>query len=140
MTPSPRTLVPARSVTRAALVVAALVASVPLASCGELEPISFTRRPSTTIEGGLAGSIDPDLLPETTLPTMRPARYTVQPGDSIGSIATTFGLTIDSLLAANNMDDPNRLEAGTVLNIPGPNATTPPPWLQRENRDSSRGR
>jgi hypothetical protein len=140
MTPRLRSFVPARSGGRAALVVLALVVSVPLASCGELEPISFTRRPSTTIEGGIVGGIDPDLLPETTLPSMRPARYTVQPGDSIGGIATRFGLTIDSLLAANNMDDPNRLEAGTVLNIPGPNATTPPPWLQRENRDSTRGR
>ncbi len=106
-------------------------------ACGQLEPVSFTRRPTTTVE---RQELPEELLPTADLPSLRPARYEVQPGDTIGSIATKFGLTIDSLLVANELTDPNRLEAGTVLRIPGPNTTTPPPWLQRENRDSRRGR
>lgn len=110
-----------------------------LAGCGNLEPVEFTRRSTSTVDRDDLG-IDLDLPPTTTLPSMRPARYEVQPGDSLGSIATKFGLTIDSLLIANDMQNPNALEAGTILNIPGPNATTPPPWRQRENLDSTRGR
>lgn len=129
---------PVRPTVRAAMVLAVVAGTAMFAGCGDIEAFEFTRRSTTTVDRGELG-VDLD-LPTTTLPSMRPARYEVQPGDSLGSIATRFGLTIDSLLAANGLDNPNALEAGTILNIPGPNATTPPPWRQRENRDSTRGR
>jgi hypothetical protein len=106
---------------------AALV--VLLAGCGDLEPVSWTR-PSTTLverDDPFAG-VAPEAPDEITI---RQARYTVQPGDSLSSIATKFGLTIDALMIANNIPDPNLIEEGMVIRIPGPNQTTPPPWLQR---------
>ncbi len=44
--------------------------------------------------------------------------YTVQRGDTLGEIATQFGVTLDDLVKANNIADINRIEVGTVLIIP----------------------
>lgn len=45
--------------------------------------------------------------------------YIVQPGDSLYSIAARFSVTIEALMAANNISDPNQLAAGQQLVIPG---------------------
>lgn len=44
--------------------------------------------------------------------------YTVQRGDILGFIARDFGVSVDELMAANGIDDPNQIEAGQVLVIP----------------------
>ncbi len=118
-----------RPAARAGLVALVAAAVLLVVGCGELQPVEWTRA-STTTE-----PVDPDLQ-TTTVPgggtrgEPRRARYTVQPGDSLSSIATRFGVTQEALMTANRIDDPNRLEAGTELRIPGPNATVVPPWLQ----------
>lgn len=45
--------------------------------------------------------------------------YIVQPGDSLYSIAARFSISLDELLAANGITDPNTLAAGQQLIIPG---------------------
>jgi len=45
--------------------------------------------------------------------------YVVQSGDSLYSIAARFSITIDDLLAANGIVDPNQLAVGQQLIIPG---------------------
>jgi len=45
--------------------------------------------------------------------------YIVQPGDSLYSIAARFSITIDDLLAANGITNPNQLAVGQQLVIPG---------------------
>jgi murein DD-endopeptidase MepM/ murein hydrolase activator NlpD len=47
------------------------------------------------------------------------ATYTVQPGDTLGQIATRFGVPVEALAAANNIEDINVLDVGQVLVIPG---------------------
>jgi LysM repeat protein len=44
--------------------------------------------------------------------------YTVQPGDTLFSIATKFNVTIDALMQANSITDPTALQANQVLVIP----------------------
>ena len=44
--------------------------------------------------------------------------YTVQLGDSIGIIASDFGLRVDTVVWANNLRNPNSLSIGQVLKIP----------------------
>lgn len=44
--------------------------------------------------------------------------YVVQPGDTLYSIAVRFGVSLDALIEANGIQDPNDLQAGQVLVIP----------------------
>jgi LysM repeat protein len=46
-------------------------------------------------------------------------RYLVRPGDTLSGIAAALGLDQDSLVAANGLHDPNRIIAGTRLDLPG---------------------
>ena len=45
--------------------------------------------------------------------------YIVQPGDSLSSIAVFFSISLTDLMSANNITDPNQLDAGQQLVIPG---------------------
>lgn len=51
--------------------------------------------------------------------------YTVAPGDTLGAIATQFGVPLDALIAANAIDDPNRIRVGQVLVIPNADGSLP---------------
>ncbi|MFO7323437.1 MAG: LysM peptidoglycan-binding domain-containing protein [Chloroflexota bacterium] len=46
--------------------------------------------------------------------------YTVQAGDTLMRIAQRFNTTIDAIVAANNLSNPNRLDIGQQLVIPPP--------------------
>jgi murein DD-endopeptidase MepM/ murein hydrolase activator NlpD len=68
-------------------------------------------------------------LTPTWTPSPTPRTYTVRAGDTFGSIAAKFGITVDELIRANPNVDPNALPIGQVLVIP-PHAAgseTPPP-------------
>lgn len=45
--------------------------------------------------------------------------YIVQSGDTLGVIALRFGISVQDLIAANNISDPNQIAIGTQLIIPG---------------------
>ena len=49
-------------------------------------------------------------------------QYTVQAGDTFGSIAQGYGISLEALIQANPSVDPNLVSVGTVLNIPPVNA------------------
>ncbi len=46
--------------------------------------------------------------------------YTVQPNDSLGLISRRFNVDLQSLIDANQLDNPDVLEVGQVLRIPPP--------------------
>ncbi|MCB0084488.1 MAG: LysM peptidoglycan-binding domain-containing protein, partial [Caldilineaceae bacterium] len=50
------------------------------------------------------------------------SEYVVEPGDSLGSIANKFDLSLADLLAANFIADPDSLAVGQHLTIPQPTA------------------
>jgi LysM repeat protein len=44
----------------------------------------------------------------------------VQPGDNLTRIARQFGVSVEALIAANGLANPDRLRPGDVLIIPAP--------------------
>jgi LysM repeat protein len=50
--------------------------------------------------------------------TPTPFLYTVKSGDTLGQIAERFGITVEELIAVNNLADPDWLEPGMQLVIP----------------------
>jgi LysM repeat protein len=59
----------------------------------------------------------------TPIPAV-PYEYVIQAGDTLGAIAQRFGVSVDVLIAANTLRDPNNLIQGQVLFIPGYQGTT----------------
>lgn len=53
------------------------------------------------------------------LPTAAPVTYVVKTGDTLSGIADMFGVTVDDIVRVNNIADPNALQVGQVLTIPG---------------------
>lgn len=60
------------------------------------------------------------LGPDATPPPRAPQTYTVQEGESAWAIAATHGITLDALLAANDLVRPAILQPGDTLIIPRP--------------------
>jgi LysM repeat protein len=54
----------------------------------------------------------------------QPLTYVVQSGDVMGTIAAQFGVTVDAIVEANSLDDPNFISVGQELIIPPPEAET----------------
>lgn len=48
-------------------------------------------------------------------PATEPYTYTVQPGDSLMAIAARAGITVETLLWANDIEDPDTISVGTEL-------------------------
>jgi LysM repeat protein len=64
-----------------------------------------------------------EALEEQVTPVIR--EYRVQTGDTLGAIASRFGLSIELLMEANNISDPNRVDVGQLLIIPIRETATP---------------
>lgn len=45
-------------------------------------------------------------------------QYTVQAGDTLASIARSYGVTLDALMQANGLTNPDLISVGVLLNIP----------------------
>jgi len=62
--------------------------------------------------------------PSPTVPAPMPPSevitYTIQAGDTLSGIAAEFGVTVDAIAEANDIEDPSLIRVGQVLVIPGP--------------------
>ena len=78
-------------------------------------------------------SAPPTITPtETSIPTETPTPstviYVVQAGDTLGMIAFNFGVSMESIMRANDLDDPSLVWVGQELIIPlGDEEPTEPP-------------
>jgi LysM repeat protein len=70
-------------------------------------------------------SAEASLLPAEPSPTV----HIVQNGETLGSIAQQYGVSVDDLMAANGLGDPNVLSVGQTLVIPLEGVTTAAPVL-----------
>jgi LasA protease len=57
--------------------------------------------------------------PNATRPPLDiPAEHTVQSGETLSAIAARYNVTLDAIMAANSLDNPNILSVGQVLRLP----------------------
>jgi murein DD-endopeptidase MepM/ murein hydrolase activator NlpD len=80
---------------------------------------SFRLQP-TRLPGSALLTPTPNLA--NVIPTARSEaeQYVVQYGDTLGTIAMAYGVSVEAVIAANNLANPNLLEVGQVLVIPVP--------------------
>jgi predicted chitinase/LysM repeat protein len=52
-------------------------------------------------------------------------RYTVQPGDTLSGIASRYGTSVGAIAQANGISNPNLIQVGQQLTIPGGSAPSP---------------
>jgi LysM repeat protein len=98
-------------------------------------PIATPQTVPANAGGNSAGSsVVPTAVPLSTLvstvmPTAaaRATQYTVKEGDTLSSIARDFGLSVNQLLAANNLANGDLLSIGQRLIIPGADGSLPAP-------------
>ena len=88
-----------------------------LGACGG-DDGPFVITPSPTVSG-------PTQTPVTGTPTATPSEceptdYEVRDGDTIAALADTFGVTIDAIVEASDLEDPDVLAIGDPLTIPCP--------------------
>ncbi len=53
------------------------------------------------------------------VPPVEPLRYRVAPGDTLFQLAQIFNTTVTAIVQTNQIPDPNRIQVGTILTIPG---------------------
>jgi len=79
---------------------------------------SVLEPPSTPAsgDGSTAAPGSGEAPPEET--SVEPTNYTVQPGDTLGSVATRFDVSLDDLMQANGITNPDYVQVGQELLIP----------------------
>lgn len=67
----------------------------------------------------IPGLSAPDSSSEVVNPLVAstPTTHIIQPGETLGGIAKTYGITLDELIQANNITNPNRILRGQALTI-----------------------
>ncbi len=88
-------------------------------------PTPFGPIPTAAVINGTAVPVNfasPTPDPPHDLPGIRnePEMYIVQPGDTLLQIARLYNLTVEQIIAANDLANPDYLEVGQVLQIPAP--------------------
>lgn len=60
-------------------------------------------------------------------PVFADTSYTVQPGDTLTKIAARFNVTVEAIVQANRLANPNAIRVGQTLTIPEGQPAPPPP-------------
>ena len=111
----------AKSVTTTILL---LLLAVLLAACSQP-----TIEPGPTVDlSGKPTSVPTPAPKPPVIETPVPVVYEVQPGDTLAAIAAKYNVTVEEIMAANDLEDPNIISVGQELIFPtgGPIAPTNP--------------
>ncbi len=75
---------------------------------------------------GVRAAYNADEASAAEAPATEPVRHTVAFGDTLAQIAIKYDVTLDGLIAANGIANPDAIEVGQVLVIPLPGAAARP--------------
>lgn len=117
------------------------VSPVPTAIPQPTQPVATAVPPAATTqpggETGYPGQENTPVPQPTAVPTNAPGTsvdpntgrtvHTIQPGDTLFSIAQRYGTTVDAIVIANGIANPNNVPVGTQLVIPAPGEVVSPP-------------
>ena len=109
-----------------------LIAVVALAMAAILLAVTLIRgrEPEQTADATLTTTAMMDMTASpspTALPTpTTPVTYSVQAGDTLSAIAQEHDVSVEALVGANNLVDPDVLQIGQVLIIPDPDDPASP--------------
>lgn len=76
--------------------------------------------PAAEAGGGAPDTTPPEESGEALPTAVNTITHTVQPGETVTQIAKQYGITVDDIVAANNLSNPNQVQAGQQLLIPQP--------------------
>ncbi len=103
----------------------------------EVSKPTYTPSPIPTATPIPTSTLVPTEMPEAAAPAegsenepsapVTGAVYTVQRGDTLGQIASRFGVSLETLAEANHLSDPSSIYAGQELIIPGVDFIPPQP-------------
>ncbi len=98
-----------------------------LPSLAAATPMPATFLPPTRVPEAVIQTPTPDQ--PKSLPTARVMEdfYTLQPGDTLGKVANRFQVSLEQLIAANEITNPDLVSAGITLIIPVPSPEPPGP-------------
>ncbi len=78
------------------------------------------RLPSTRVPGAPILTPTPDAPRFLPTPRSGPETYVVQAGDTLGAISLRYGVSLEAMMQANGLNNPNLLSVGQELKIPVP--------------------
>lgn len=119
--PEPTTPVPKSASPSEAQDPAASLASEPI------DELQQDNQPAQAIEeaprtndasSALATLSDKSLETATEIQDAQPATHTVKPGDTLTRIADRYGVSVNALMNANDLPNPDYLAVGQVINLP----------------------
>lgn len=76
---------------------------------------SCTSRTPAPVEYRITPILEDVLRAEKRRPSTVRLTWTVRPGDTVSNIADRFGLTVDDIVAANRLNNPNDIAVGQTL-------------------------
>lgn len=82
------------------------------------QPPAVVAVPTVAETGAVEVLPPPSLLLPPAVVTDRPDEHTVLPGESLSLIAQQYGTTLQTLVALNQLTDPDRIEVGQVIVLP----------------------
>jgi murein DD-endopeptidase MepM/ murein hydrolase activator NlpD len=118
-----------------------------LSSIAEKFPLKPGPESELTASEMLALSNKPDVVDEDDLsigqklriPRGNAVLHTVTASSTLSDLASLYGVSVDEIVAANGITDPNAIGTGTELLIPDPKGYNPPaaPVLEDDEKSSS---
>jgi LysM repeat protein len=107
----------------------AVIAGLTTAGCGVIGGKDNNKAKTTTTP---LGTLPASTAAPADTSTTAPQEYIVQSGDSLTKIAKMFGVSVAALVAANNIQNADKITEGQRLKIPPATTTTtagagPPP-------------